>query len=166
MTGMTDHTHHKATERLSAVQELAARVGLDSKTASDLCRRAAAVIGSDACLLTLTSVTKQHLVGSYGLRHKIANFDRCFGDDCLETSFFEVLDLAANPGSCHSPLVNGKADEFRSLIAVPLFHEGKAVGEMLFFYRAPHSPFTDADRRAVLAEKRKAQAFLTAAATN
>lgn len=153
-----------ASERISAVSELAARVGLDSDTASDLCRQAAAAFGSDACLLTLTSITKQHLIGSHGLRTRIANFDRCFGDDCLETSFFEVADLLANPGSAHSPLVDGTADTFRSLIATPLFHEGQEVGEMLFFFRTPRGPFTDRDRRAVLAEKRKAQAFLTSAA--
>lgn len=139
------------------------RVGLDSKIASDLCRTSAQAFGSDACLLTLTSLTKQHLVGSFGLRRKLANFDRCFGDDCLETSFFEVLDLLANPSSCHSPLVDGTADEFRSLIAAPLFHDGKAVGEMLFFFRTVHAPFTDTERRAVLAEKRKAQSFLISA---
>ena len=160
---MTQDKTEKATARLSAVQDLAMRVGLDSKVAAELCRHATATVNSDACLLTLTSLTKQHLVGSFGLRKKIANFDRCFGDDCLETSFFEVLDLAANPVACNSPLVNGHADSFRSLIAAPLFHDGTAVGEMLFFFRTVHAAFTDAERRAVLAEKRKAQGFLISA---
>lgn len=154
----------KASERLGAISELAARVGLDGVTASELCRESAVAFGSDACLLTFTSITKQHLIGSFGMREKLPNFDRCFGDNCLETSFFEVTDLTANPGSSNSPLVNGAADEFRSLIATPLFHNGQPIGEMLFFFRSVHEPFTDRDRRAVLAEKRKAQAFLVSAA--
>lgn len=161
---MNQTPHHKGTERLSILQDLATMVGLNGKAASELCRASAQAVGADACLLTLTSLTRQHLLGSHGLRHKVASFDRCFGDDCLESSFFEVLDLPGNIMSCHSPLVDGTADSFKSLIATPIFHKGTIVGEILFFYRTPHPPFTDADRRAILAEKRKAQAFLTSAA--
>lgn len=159
---MGDHIQ-QASERLEAASDLATRVGLDSKVASDLCRQSAATFGSDACLLTLTSITLQHLIGSYGLRTKVPNFDRCFDDTCLETSFFEITDLLANPGSCGSPLVNGTADAFRSLIATPLFYKGKPVGEMMFFSRSVRGPFTDKERRIVLAEKRRAQGFLVSA---
>lgn len=157
------HNTGKSLERLEQASELAARVRLDSKVASDLCRQSSISFGSDACLLTLTSTTQQHLIGSYGLRTKLPNFDRCFEDTCLETSFFEITDLLANPQSCDSPLVNGAADEFRSLIATPLFYKGKPVGEMMHFSRTARGPFTDKERRSVLAEKRRAQAFLVSA---
>lgn len=161
---MSEHPHHKVTERLRIVQDLVAKVGLHNKDASDICRHAALHVGSDACLLTLASVSKQHLIGAYGMRTRIPHFDRRFDDDCMETSFFEVLNIDFHPEARTSPLVDGTVDSFRSMITTPLFYEGNVVGEMYFFFRSPHQPFTDAERREVLAEKRKAQAFLATVA--
>lgn len=155
---------HKVIERLRIVENLVSRVGLHNPAASEICRHAAMHVGSDACLMTLASTSKQHIIGAYGMRTHIPHFDRRFDDEAMETSFFEVLDLPGHADAATSPLVNGSVDAFRSMITTPLFYEGNVVGEMYFFFRSGHQPFTEYERREVLAEKRKAQAFLTAAA--
>lgn len=161
---MSNHPDHKVAERLRIVEYLAERIGLHNPKASELCRHAAMAVGSDACLLTLSSVGKQHILGAHGMRTKIPHFQRRFDDECLETSFFEVLDLKSHPNTVTSKIVDGTLDEFRSMIATPVFYEGNFVGAFYFFFRSGHQPFTDAERRMVLAEKVKAQAFIHAMA--
>lgn len=162
---MTGNDPLHGVERLNILQGLAKSLGLNVAAASEICRTSAEALRADACLITLTSVLKQHVIGAHGLRTSLQNFDRCFGDECLDSSFFEMLDLPGNAMSCHSPLVNGTVDSFQSLIATPLFFRGRIVGEILFFFRDQHAPFTDQDRRSVLVEKRKAQAYIAASVT-
>ena len=115
-------------ERMDAVRRMRASVLAVDPMLGAMCEALADAMGADAAVVTLLLETDQVFIGTYGLRSSPGTMPRQFGDDILRIGVFEELRMDENPAMAKNPMVHGPHDAFRSVVTVPVVHDGVVVG--------------------------------------